>query len=75
MMRRPNGNADARAGAVGAVEQDSSKPAKSATGRTEFQGLAGNARCATQRPPTWTPPAGAAAADDLAAALRRWGSR
>ncbi len=73
-MNRPNGNADARAGAVGAVEQDSSKPAKSATGRRELQGLT-TARCASQRGPSWTPPKGAAAADDLAAALAKWGSR
>lgn len=43
---------------------------KSAATRPEFQGHAGNARCAAQRPPVWTPAPGTDAAQLLE---RLWG--
>lgn len=46
--------------------------AKIPTGRPEFQENGGNARNASQRPPTWPRPAGADALDLLA---RLWGRR
>jgi hypothetical protein len=42
-------------------------------GRPEYQGKSGNARNSKQAGPSWSTPKERAAADDLAALLRKWG--
>ena len=65
------GEARGQAGSGSAVDQDSSKPTKPTFGRPEAQGMRVE-RNPDQRPPMWLPPAGAAAALDLDAALANW---
>lgn len=55
----------------GEAAQHTTDNAKSAGGRPENQGNLPQ-RNQHQRPPRWDDPAGADAADDLAAALARW---